>query len=284
MKKYILLCTLCLCINELCHSQFYLKGYTGYALSTGNDKLISAEMIETSEIIDSEEYKRIYSYKEYQSSYRLKFGQGVNLGLSVGYELNKNIAFEITGNTQLFTKFSYSNPYKWNYILKDNDYMSSAWGSYGNLFGDMEYSNTLFQISPQVVFKSNPCNQWIFYMKGGTNYIWVIHKSTTLHSATQFIYSDFNTPSKLYAVKYSGKTNIGVQFSFGTEYKLSENISAFAELTTVTTNYTFTKGRTLRYEIDGVDSLSELDSPTYDEDYKTSFSHIGLNFGIKYSF
>ena len=281
MKKYILLCTLCLCINELCHSQFYVKGYTGYALSTGNDKLISAEMIETGEIIDSENYKWIYSYKEYQSSYRLKFGQGVNLGLSVGYTLNKNIAFEITGNTQLFTKFSYSNPYKWNYML-DNDNNSSSWGSYGNLFGDMEYSNTLFQVSPQIVFKSNPCNQWIFYMKGGANHIWIIHRRTTLHAETLGF---FARPSELYTVKYSGQANIGVQFSFGTEYKLSENISAFAELTTVTTDYKFTKSRTLRYEIDSVDSLSELESLTSnDANYKTTFSHIGLNFGIKYSF
>ena len=281
MKKYILLCTLCLCINELCHSQFYVKGYTGYALSTGNDKLISAEMIETREIIDSENYKWIYSYKEYQSSYHLKFGQGVNLGLSVGYTLNKNIAFEITGNTQLFTKFSYSNPYKWNYML-DNDNNSSSWGSYGNLFGDMEYSNTLFQVSPQIVFKSNPCNQWIFYMKGGTNHIWVIHKTTTLHAETQGFF--IVRPSELYVVRYSGKVNLGLQFSFGTEYKLSENISAFAELTTIATDYTFTKGRVLTSKIDGVDSLSAFDSNYYDADYKTTFSHIGLNFGIKYSF
>ena len=276
MKKYILLCFLCLCINELCHSQFYMKGYTGYSLSTGNEKIISAEMFEK---IGSG-----YDYYEYQSSHRWRFGQGVNLGLSVGYTLNKNIAFEISGNTQLPSKFSYSNPYRW--VSEQKEGYSFSWSASG-LFGEIEYSSTLFQISPQIVFKSNPYNQWTFYMKGGTNHIWVIHKETTLRAMQEIPFWDIINPSRLYAGKYSGKVNLGVQFSFGTEYKLSENISAFAELTTVITDYTFTKGKILRYEIDGVDSLSELEVKEIsndNNDTKITFNHIGLNIGIKYSF
>ena len=105
MKKHISLCFLCCCLSGLSHAQIYLKGYTGYALSMGNEKLTLTEIVNN---------------KRNESAYQLKLGQGINLGLSIGYALNKNIAFEITGNTQLFSKFSYSNRY-WNKITVPHD-------------------------------------------------------------------------------------------------------------------------------------------------------------------
>ena len=272
MKKYILLCILCLCVNKICHSQFYIKGYTGYAISTGNEGIYSSETVNTME--------GIYSYEEYRSFYRRNFGQGVNFGLGVGYTLNKNIAFEVTGNTQFFSKFSFSNSSKIDAESRTNYYnwhISGFWGKF-------EYSNTMFQISPQIVFRSNPCNQWGFYMKGGPNLLWAIYKETFINPGFLSTWGRLDD-SYSSTIKYSGRANIGAQFSFGTEYELSKNIYAFVELTTVVAKYKFTTGRALKYEIAGVDSLSKLESTYFDEsDSKVIFNHTGLNIGIKYSF
>jgi len=272
MKKYILLCFLCFCSSVLSHAQLYLKGYTGYALSTGNEKLTSTEII---------------NGMEYASSYQLKYGQGVNLGLSIGYTLTKNVALEITGNTQLFSKYKYSKPYQWDFTSDQGG--SYQWDTEG-FFGDLEYSYTMFQVSPQVVFKSNPYKQWTFYLKGGPDFVMVKYKETEQTASFDFpgfIISDINShiPSDLTATKYSGNIKAGIQCSLGAEYKLSKTICVFAELTTVNVKYTFKRSQILRYEIDGKDSLSALESTkSNDLDSKAIFNHAGLNLGVKYNF
>jgi hypothetical protein len=247
----------------------YVKAYTGYALSTGNEVLTSYESIKKD---------------EYASSFRLKFGQGVNLGLSMGYDLNKNIAFEITGNTQLFSKFNYTKPYQGN----STNYF--YWSSDG-FFGDLECTNTLFQVSPQIVFRSNPYNQWTFYLKGGPNFAWIVCKETTqsishvCYTASFYSSPVYYFPSVLSTTKYSGNINTGIQYSFGTEYKLSENICVFVEFTSVNIRYKFKRSKILRYEIDGVNALSTLNTTVSDElNNKKIFNHAGLNVGLKYIF
>ena len=244
MKKHILFCFLCFCLYELSNAQLYIKGYTGYALSTGNDKLTSYEALNN---------------EKYEFSYLWKMGQGVNLGLSIGYALNKNIAFEITGNTQFFSKFDYSR-HQLGYTYDPNELYS--W-RYSGFFGDLEYTNTMFQVSPQVVFISNPYNQWAFYLKGGPDFMLATHKRTIQTKTFQ-------------TIEYSGNMDTGLQCSFGTEYKLSKNICAFAELTMVNIRYTFNHGKVLQYETDWDDSL-------FDElSMRMIFNHTGLNVGIKY--
>jgi len=266
MKTYTLLFFFCFCLYESCQAQIYLKGYTGYAFSTGNEKLTSTEMLNGS---------------EYTSSYHPKFGQGVNLGLSMGYTLTKNVAFELTGNTQLFSKYKYSHPYQWDFTYDPEK--SYSWSSEG-FFGNLEYSYTLFQFSPQVVFKSNPYKQWTFYLKGGPDFLLVKHKETNQTIALNFPGSNAYVPSYLTTTKYSGNINTGIQCSFGTEYKLSKTICVFAELTMVDVKCAFNRGQILRYEIDGKNSLSELESKKLNDlDYKLIFNHLGLNVGIKYS-
>ena len=276
MKKYSILCFLCLCVPGLSLAQLYLKGYTGYAFSTGNEKLTSFEEIHWREYPAGK-----YIYENNASSYQLKLGQGVNLGLCLGYALNKNIAFEITGNTQLFSTFNYSKPYLFQVLgFTREDPYGWSWNGIG-FFGDLEYTNTLFQVSPQIVFRSNPYNQWSFYLKGGPDFMKVTHKRTVQNLKFGF----FDVATVLSTTKFSGNINTGIQCSFGTEYKLSKNICIFAELTAVGVRYTFKKYQDLRYEIDEIDSLSTLGSTVSDEwDDKTVFNHAGLNVGIKYNF
>ena len=265
MKKYILLCFLCCLLTEMIYAQIYIKGYTGYALSTGNERFNATEIIND---------------KTYASSYRLKLGQGINVGLSIGYDLNKNIAFEITGNTLFSPKYKYSNSYQWDF----NSYSNVWHWSYNGFFGDVEYASTMFGVSPQIVFRSNPYNQWIFYLKGGLDFVVVKFKKTTRTIPIDFPFYNSHTPSYYQTIRYSGNLSTGIQYSFGTEYKLSKNICVFAELTAVNLKYTFKRSQILQYEIDGINSLSELESTkSNDLDNQLVLNHVGFNIGIKYS-
>jgi len=284
MKKYILLCVICFGVYGLSHAQFYIKGYTGYSFATGNERLNSNQYFSASG--RSPDGSWVSISERYAYSYRMKLGQGVNLGLSAGYVFNQNIAFEITGNTQFFSTFNYSNPYhffdfqEWEGF--DQNTISFSMSSSG-FFGDLEYSGSLFQFSPQVVFRSNPINQWTFYLKGGPNFMWV--KLTGTEQTVRYLNWDRQQVAILRTDESSGGISIGIQCSFGVEYELSKNIGFFAELTSVHTNYKFKRGEILRYEIDGVDFLPELEKTVSDDlSHKMSFSHIGLNIGIKYTF
>ena len=272
MKKYILLCIVSFCMSGAGRAQLYVKGYTGYAFATGNEQATSDESLYL-----YDRSVKTYTAGRYASSYLMKMGQGVNIGLSLGYALSKNVAFEITGNTQLFSTFKVSRPFRLLDLYNTSEYYRDweAWG----FFGDMKYTNMMFQVSPQIVFMSNPYRQWTFYLKGGPDFIWATHKQTTQTP------SGYYSSAKLYTYEYSGNINTGIQCSFGAEYELSKNMHAFAEITTVNVRYTFKKSKILRYEIDGEDAMSELRSTSFDKlDDKIIFNHAGLNVGIKYTF
>jgi len=201
------------------------------------------------------------------SSYRLKFGQGANLGLGIGYAFNKNISCEITGNTQLFSKFKLDG-LKIRIIDQPFTIERTV---------DLEYVNTMFQVSPQLVFKSNPYNHWTFYLKGGPDFIWVRYKETTQTVPSLYSY--------LFTIEHSGNINTGIQCSFGTEYKLSKTVYVFAELTAVNVSYTFKRGKALRYGIYEGDLMSAFEIMIPDGlNDRRMFNHIGLNVGLKYLF
>ena len=271
MKKYILLCFVCFGVYGLSHAQWYVKGYTGYSFATGNERVVIEENIRWLILPENHHGEERYAF-----FHRGRFGQGVNLGLSLGYAFTQNIAFEITGNTQAFSTFSYSNPIPHLVNLDDEGVSVIRFRRLGG-FDDLEYSNRMFQFSPQIIFRSNSINQWTFYLKGGPNFMWVTQTFTHTHTL-------FRPFTFLYTEERTGGMSIGLQCSLGVEYELSRNIGFFAELTSVNTRHTFNRSEILRHEINGVDYLHALRQTVFDDLDKISFSHTGLNIGIKYTF
>jgi len=273
MKKYILLCFVCFGVYGLSHAQWYVKGYTGYSFATGNDRVVVMEELRW--LIQQENH---HFEERYEFFHRGKFGQGLNLGLSLGYAFTQNIAFEITGNTQAFSTFSYSNPVPHLVNLDDEGVSVIRFQRFG--FDDLEYTNRLFQFSLQIVLRSNPINQWIFYLKGGPNFMWATQTQTEVTALLL-------RPPLIFLEtrEFTGDMSIGLQCSLGVEYELSRNIGFFAELTSVNTRHTFNRGEILRHERDGIDFLHALRQTVFEDlDMKMSFNHIALNIGIKYTF
>ncbi|NJN28636.1 MAG: hypothetical protein HC819_22990 [Cyclobacteriaceae bacterium] len=138
------------CIAASSFGQLYIQPTVGYTFSTH-------PRVEQSILIVNQS-KTVYKSK-------LKFGEGVNLGLNLGYSFKYNFFVELHAKKSVYSKFR----------------VSIAQPDLGNLdnyfvvgyFGDMEYESSIFQIAPLVGYQLNK-NKFDTYFKIGPN----IMKST----------------------------------------------------------------------------------------------------------
>jgi hypothetical protein len=107
-------------------------------------------------------------------------------------------------------------------------------------------------------------------------------------------------------VKYSGGIALGFMGAVGAKFKLSDNMSLFAELNTINQSYAPKKGELTEYSFNGTDRLPNLntyqkevefvDKITYDGSYpptseprkelkqKLPLGSVGINFGLEIRF
>ena len=78
MKRGLLLFLTLFLLGAVSQAQVYLKAYTGYSVSANPQKLQSTEIVGN--------VKNVYQSK-------IKTGEGMNLGLAIGYRFNKNFSF-----------------------------------------------------------------------------------------------------------------------------------------------------------------------------------------------
>jgi len=248
------------------NAQLYLKAYTGYSLSLNMDKNISREIVNTIE-------------NDYAFTY--KHGEGMNLGIAVGYQINKNLSVEANCNTQLFTNQKITIP-------SSIDYASTTQSFYfSGFFGSLNYSHQIIQLSPQLMYRVN-YHKINLYIKTGPNflnarsYISDYYKEFIL-SETHWGFDFKDAASKRYL---EGKWSIGLQSSVGIEYPISSKMTLFGELLSINGNFLFNKSILQSYEIEGVSQINEGTQTTFDlsSEKKCDFSQIGLNVGIKYTF
>jgi hypothetical protein len=267
MKKSILTISIlfsCLSIQ----AQFYLKGYAGYSLSTGDSRIEFYQIL--NDVMDG-------------ASANMKYGQGFNLGLSAGYSFSKNVALEITGNTQFFSGLNFSAEPDLSAVEGLDNW---SWTISGNP-GKTQTANRIIQWAPQIVFSSNPCGDWVFYLKGGPDFLYaktVIRETRNKLQYPSVFPALILMTDRYRKMQHSGGINVGTQFSTGAEYSLKENIRLFAEITIINVRYNFEKYKYLRYEVDGVDEMSHLDNVSGERDNKVNLNHIGLNVGLKFTF
>lgn len=266
MKRLITIFTsIILCILSA-NAQLYLKMFTGYSLSLNTDRNISTE------IVNNIENDYHYTYKN---------GEGTNLGVAVGYQINKNLSVEANCNTQIFTTQKITIPSSIDYASNTQSFSISGF------FGRLDYSHQIFQLSPQLMYRVN-YHKINLYIKIGPNFLWArsyisqYYKDMTLSQTTwEFDFKDAEQRGYL-----EGKCSIGLQSSFGIEYPVSTKMTLFGELLSVNSNFLFEKSVLQSSEIEGVNQISESTQTTYylPSENKWNFSQIGLNVGVKYIF
>lgn len=266
MKRIItIIIQITFCILSI-NAQLYLKTFTGYSLSLNTDRNQSVEIVN--------DIRNEYGYT-------FKNGQGINLGIGIGYQINDNISVETNCNTQILSTQKIIIPSSIDY----DSYLQSIYVS--GFFGRLDYRSQFFQFTPQLMYRVNYQNIKL-YIKTGPNFLWARsyisqYYKTFIKSQTHWGFDYKDTELKSYI---DGKHSIGLQSSFGIEYPILPRINLFGELLSVISNYEFDKETLKSYKIEGVNQINETTQTTnyLDPVIKSNFSQIGLNIGIKYTF
>jgi len=227
--KIIKIALILLICTSSSSAQMYVNAFTGYSFSNSTQYLA----LETTgnDILNAERM-------------RLNYGKGMNLGAGLGYIFNDNISFEVTINTQFFTKSSYT-------VFYDN------WVT-GPVRSKMDYTirNTNLQIAPLVVYSAD-LKKMKLYLKAGLNFL---YSESIIDIVSYTFYSESQEVDK-------GGLDMGFRGGLGLQYQVSESTDLYAEYMSIITNYVYTNS-------------SAWDHP----DYRVDYSHMGLNIGIRYRF
>ncbi len=216
----------------------------------------------------------------------LAFGKGINVGGSIGFNINKYFSTEL--NISYFKGGSVE--------VKNSDVStSSSFSSTSN------FSATMIRFIPSIVFtpgleKINP------YVRIG-----VIAGVSTLtikqeNSTTFMGSSDKTNQTRI----MDGGVALGLQTAFGLSYKVNNKFSVFGELNIINLSYTPKKSEVTESTSNGVDNLASLTTKqkktefvdSYTEDSANSdpntaekelapnlpFSSFGINVGVVYHF
>jgi len=262
MKKSSLLILL-IAVNSLLNAQIFIHPYAGYMFSSHPFKMQSVEVVDF--------VQTVYITK-------LKYGEGMNPGMSVGYKVNNYLSIELNGCTHVFTTFNNS--------IEQRDLRTLDNFSYSGFFGDFEYQSKIYQVTPQLGYYITK-NKLIVCMKIGPNFLKSKINHNTHYIDWELDIGDWYPLNTNKDYEYSSKFNIGIRSSVGIDYQISSGLSASVNFVSVYNNCNITRGVITRYEIDGVNHLYKIQDATTDYDKGenvVNFSHVGFNIGIKYIF
>lgn len=243
------------------YSQFNFITFTGYTFST------NPVMLDNVAVKD---------FKLNATNSLIKYGNGVNVGIGIGYDFSEKLSLNINCITQLYSKSEFGNDY---YI------------SFSGVYGDYTFKNKSIQVSPLLVYYYKLSKIKLF-VKGGLNilysenimshnyYSWIITDVFSTNVTTYERYTQFTSVSK-------GGINFGFRGAIGLQYPLSKKISLYVELMSVNTNYNFKESEVTKYLISGEDHLSSIDDVKRElenDEGLVDYSHAGILVGLIYKF
>lgn len=264
MKRTIFIILLSSIVSNL-FGQIYIQPSVSYSISNNPKESLSISIIDNLKTVQK---------------IKLKYGEGVHLGISIGYNFLNNIFIELNAKQTIYSNYNVSTVQP---NLQDlNNFMISGY------FGDLNYKQTIYQITPLIGFQ---VQKYMFstFIKFGPNFM----KSTINHTYEyiDWVIDERNRLKPLNAFKieeYTGRFHVGLQANIGFCYSIKNNLSLVIDFVTVYNNYEITKAEIKHLEIDGVNQFSELEGPILNEidknNNKINLSHYGINIGLKYIF
>jgi hypothetical protein len=261
MKKISIIIAL-LALSALLNAQFYFRSETGYMFSSHPLKIKSTEVIDNKLSVNTMSFK---------------YGAGVPLVFSFGYDMNSLFGIELSAGAHIFSSYKVSTD-KPDLTALDNFSISG-------FFGDIKYQSNIFQIAPQMVCHFTK-DKFTLNLKAGPNFL----KSRIIHKMN---YTDWELdnweffPLQTYEeVEYKTDLSVGLRSSIGIDYLFSSDLSVSMNLVSIFNRCKIISGEIKRYDIDGVNHLSDLTTITEPdgEEEKVNFSQVGITIGVKYSF
>ncbi len=293
MKKKYYLATAAVCISMLlAHSQgiyFNLKG--GYGFPSFHSIGIPLYYGET--LLGNTSSERFMSfqgdtYNLSRSNVCYSYGQGANIGLTIGYAFNQYIGVEMGFIYVLGSEITVINSY-------------SSKGHFNELhfsYREEKYntSGRMYQFIPSIVI--NPgLEKWNPYVRFGA--IFGIASFSTTFSDLYEDSDNFRETIE-YTMEYTGGIAFGFTGGLGIEYILKNNFTLFAECNVNGISYAPKQGKItelIRDDVNSLPSMSDEDrtilfvdeytsdgygsSPTKSLKFAVNYSTITINLGIK---
>jgi outer membrane protein W len=259
MKQTILILLL-ISIIPYSFGQFYIQPSTGYTFSSHPAEVQSTLVVDN--------HKTVYVSK-------LKYGEGMHLGLNLGYDLYDNIFVEVIARKSFYSKFNVST------VQPDLQSLKSF--SFSGYFGEIDYENPVFQIAPLIGYKIQK-QKYSTYFKLGPNLMKARVNQTFKYINWEFDNWELYPLNTVMEYEYSGKFHIGLQANIGLDYSIKDNLHLVFDFVTVYNNYRISNAEIKYFEIDGVSHLYKIENTIEvdKDDNKLNFSHYGISIGFKY--
>ena len=262
MKRLIIILLLSYIVPNS-FGQLYIQPSVGYTFSshpTENQSIL---------IVDNQ--KTVYKTE-------LKFGEGIHLGLNLGFGFMDNFFVEFNAKKSIYSNYNTST--------NQPDLQSLDNFSTSGYFGEINYESSIFQIAPLIGYQVQK-NKFSTYFKLGPNFM-----KSTINQTLKYIdweldnweFYPLNTTRKY---EYTGNFHLGLQANIGFCYSIKQNLQLVLDFVTVYNNYEITKAEITYYEIDGVSHLYKLEDSNIEieeDDNKLNHSHYGINIGLRYVF
>lgn len=258
--KRISIITALLTFCNLLNAQLYMRSESGYMFST--HPLVNHSTVFTGNTLS------VYTMS-------FKYGAGVPLVFSVGYDLNSLFSIELSAGAHVFSSYKMSTD--------ETDLASLDNFVLNGFIGDIKYHSNIFQIAPQMVCHFSK-NKFTLNMKAGPGFL----KSRIIHKMN-YTFWEFDNweyfPLRIYEEdEYTTGLNIGVRASVGIDYNYSDYLSICMDLVSSYNRCKITRGEIKRYDIDGVDHIEDITTTMNQVDIENpevNFSQTGIIVGIK---
>ena len=251
------------CIASGSFGQFYVQPSVGYSFSS--------HPLEMRSIVITDNQKSVYTMK-------LKWGESMNAGLTLGYELWDQLFFELNARMAVYSGHTAS--------IEQPDLQSMDNFAISGYFGEYEYSSPVFQFTPQIGYKIQR-DKFSVYFSLGPNFMKTKIRMTTRSVVYEFVNWELNPLDKVTKEVYRGRLHTGLQAGLGGCYAVSPKLQLVLDFVTVYNNYRITEGEFTFYEIDGTDltgTLQDTDIEIAPGGDRLNHSHFGVNVGLRYVF
>lgn len=243
--------------------QFYVQPSAGYSFSSHPSTLES--------VFITDNQKTIFTAP-------IKYGESLNAGLTVGYELWDHLMVELNVRQAVYSKHT-ATIEEQDLATLDNYYIAG-------FYGEIEYKSPALQFAPQIGYKVQK-DKLSAYFSLGPHFM--ITRVTETARTVDYDFVDWRLVPFNVMIKreFRGGLHTGLQADLGFSYDVGSRFQVVLDFSTVYNNYVVKVGEITGYEVEGSDRLESLDDTDVEidpEDNRLNHSNYGLNIGLRYVF
>jgi hypothetical protein len=243
--------------------QFYVQPVVGYSFSSHPDEMKSIA------IIDNQ--KSVYTMK-------IRFGESLNAGLTVGYCLWDHLFAEINSQMAIYGRHT-------GYI-EPPDIQTATSFTISGYWGEIEFRGPVFRFAPRVGYMIQK-DRFSAYFSLGPEFMKAKINETENTVVYRFYEEGIHSLDAFKKYEYYGGLHMGLQADLGITYAVRPELQLVMDIVTGYNNYEIKRGEITALTIDGTDQMDTLEDTSvyiYEGNDRVNHSYYGVNIGLRYVF